>query len=306
MTRTTPASSDPQVGRLGFTLVLVSVVAFSTAGLFTKGVAAAPWDIIFWRGLFAAGFTAAWIAARGQSAQNFLAMGWSGLGAALVGALGTAAFISAFKLTSVAHVALIYALSPLLAALIAWVWIGERPTRRLLVACLLALAGSAVMVGASFGGASSAGDAYGGLSLRGDALALVMALAMAVLMVIYRRYPKTPAAGPAALSSLVLLPPGLMWGAPFALGLSDMAILAAFGLLFALASVTLAEGAKRLPSGHTALLSSLETPLAPLLAFFVLAEVPTRATLIGGSLIVVAIIASARRSPRQTAAGSSA
>lgn len=306
MTDTIPAHPDLKAGRLGLILVLVSVVAFSTAGLFTKGVAAAPWDIIFWRGVFAAGFTAVWIAARGQSAENFQGMGWSGLAAAVVGALGTAAFIAAFKLTSVAHVALIYALSPLLAALIAWAWIGERLTRRLLVACLLALAGAAVMVGGSLVGTSPVGAGLPGLALCGDALALCMALAMALLMVIYRRYPKTPAAGPAALSSLLLLPPALMWGAPFALNLGDIAILAAFGLVFALASVTLAEGAKRLPSGQTAMLSTLETPLAPLLAFFVLAEVPARASLIGGPLILIAILMSTKHKRRQRPSPASA
>jgi len=40
--------------------------------------------------------------------------------------------------------------------------------------------------------------------------------------------------------------------------------MAAFGLIFAIASVTLAEGMKRIPAGETALLSTLETPLAPL------------------------------------------
>ena len=71
-------------------------------------------------------------------------------------------------------------------------------------------------------------------------------------------------------------------------------MLAAFGLLFAIASVTLAEGAKRVPAGQTALLSALETPLAPVLAFFIFAEVPSLATFLGGGLVLAAVLISTR------------
>ena len=70
--------------------------------------------------------------------------------------------------------------------------------------------------------------------------------------------------------------------------------LAAFGLLFAIASVTLAEGAKRVPSGQTALLSALETPLAPIFAFMLFAEIPGIATLLGGSVVLFAVLFSMR------------
>ena len=57
---------------------------------------------------------------------------------------------------------------------------------------------------------------------------------------------------------------------------------------------TLAEGAKRVPSGQTALLSALETPLAPVLAFIVFTEVPTMATILGGSVVLIAVLMSIR------------
>ena len=69
---------------------------------------------------------------------------------------------------------------------------------------------------------------------------------------------------------------------------------AVFGLLFAIASVTLAEGAKRVPSGQTALISALETPLAPLLAFIIFLEVPTAATVIGGAAVLFGVLLSIR------------
>lgn len=269
---------------VGVVLLVTAAVAYSTAGLFTKGVEAGAWEVIFWRGLFAAALTTIWTLNRGSFRRNFFAMGASGWVVGLVGALGTAAFIPAFKLTSIANVSLIYAVAPLIAALLAWLAIGERITPRTLAGCVGALAGVAIIVSGSLGQ----------ISLKGDLLALCMTVAMASIMVIYRKYPDTPGAGPAVLQSLFLLPVAALLGSPFAVARVEIAILAAFGLLFAIASVALAEGAKRVPSGQTALLSALETPLAPLFAFILFTEIPSRATFIGGAVVLLAVLLSIR------------
>ncbi len=275
------ARSDYTTGVL---LLVVSAITFSTAGLFTKGVDAGSWEVIFWRGLFAAAFTTFWTARRGSLRQNFLGMGYSGLAIGVVGALGTAAFIPSFKLTSIANVSLIYAAAPLIAALLAWFAIGERVSARTMAGSAGALAGVSIIVSGSLGE----------ISLTGDFLALWMTIAMATIMVIYRKYPSTPGAGPQVLQSLFLLPLAAMFGSPLAVEPAEVFILAAFGLLFAIASVTLAEGAKRVPSGQTALLSALETPLAPLFAFLLFTEIPSTATLLGGSLVFIAVLFSIR------------
>lgn len=269
---------------VGVTLVVIAAVTYSTAGVFTKGVEAGSWDVIFWRGIFAAAFTMAWTSGRGEVRRNFIDMGYSGWAVAVVGALGTAAFIPAFKLTSIANVSLIYAVSPLVAALLAWIFIGEKISARMMAGCVCALVGVAIIVSGSIGQ----------ISLNGDFLALWMTIAMASIMVIYRKYPHTPAAGPAVLQSVLLLPFAGAFGDPFEVDRSEIYVLAAFGLLFAVASVTLAEGAKRIPSGQTALLSALETPLAPVFAFAIFLELPNLATCLGGSVVLAAVLFSTR------------
>ena len=42
---------------IGILLLVGAAVTYSTAGVFTKGVVAGAWAVIFWRGLFAAAFT---------------------------------------------------------------------------------------------------------------------------------------------------------------------------------------------------------------------------------------------------------
>lgn len=266
----------------GVLWMVVSAVAFSTAGLFTKGVSADAWAVIFWRGLFAALVIMLWMSWRGMFWRELRQMGWPGWMAAIVGVTGTAAFLNAFKLTTIANVTLIYATAPFLAAAIAWLWFGERPRRVVVLASLAALVGVGIIVIGSLGGAH----------LTGDLLALWMTIAMALWMVIFRRYPGTPAAAPTALSSLLLLPLSLVAGDPLAAPVPEIPIMAAFGVVFAVAAVAMTEAARRLPASEAALLSALETPLAPILALLVLSEIPTSAAILGGSIILVAVFGS--------------
>ena len=270
----------------GVILVIISAIVFSSAGIFTKGVDTEAWGVIFWRGLSAAIFTFGYLILRGALKSELAAFRLPTLVVTIMMAAGTAAFIPAFKLSSVANVALIYAAAPFIAAAMAWAFIGERPSRTVVIASLAAFAGVLIIVSGSLGK----------VALVGDALALFMTVMMAGSMVIFRRYPETTAALPNALSSIVLLPAALMFGAPLAAPTAELPILVAFGLVFAIASVTLSEGARRLPSAETALLSTLEMPLAPVLAYLILAEAPTVQVLAGGAIILVSVVWSQRRS----------
>lgn len=272
--------SVPSPRLRGVGLVGISVLFFSTAGLFTKGVPEDAWTIVFWRGLTATGFTLGYLMMTNGLRRELASFGWPALFVSLLGASGSAAFISSFKLTSIANVALIYATVPFLAAILAWVCLRERPTSRTIIASSATLAGVLIIFGGSIGSTS----------LTGDLLALWMTLTLAGSMVVYRRWPETPAGVPSALSSIVLLPVALLVATPLDAAPEYMPAMAGFGLVFAVASVTLMAGARLLPSAETALLSALETPVAPLLAFLILSEVPSTATFIGGGVILSAIL----------------
>jgi drug/metabolite transporter (DMT)-like permease len=280
--------SKKYILKTGFALMLGSAFLFSTAGIFTKGVSAVAWQVIFWRAFFSAIMATGAIAARGRLGAEYLRMGWRGGLSALIGAAGTAMFLSAFKHTSVANVALIYSTTPVMAALLAWGFLREAPGRNVIIGALLGIVGIAVIV------SGTPGKAH----LLGDLLAFGMSVALALLFVLYRAWPGTPSAGPVALSSVLLLPVSGMMANPFAVPGGEIAILAAFGLVFALASYWMLEGAKRLPSGQTALLSTTETPFAIILAWAILSEVPVMATLIGGGVLLVGVVIGSLGKPR--------
>lgn len=266
---------------IGVMLVILSAFVFSLAGVYTKTVNAGSWEIIFWRGIFSIVFIAIYAIWRGTFKVEFLQMKASGLAVAIIGASASVAFISAFKMTSMANVALIYAAAPLMAAILAWVWIRESISIKLIAGSVASFIGVAIIVQGSFGTAN----------LSGDMLAVWMTIAFATVMVIYRCYPETPTGGPTALSSLLLLPVAIVFVRPFNVPLDEIAIIATFALTFSIAAIALAEGAKRIPAGEAALLSVLETPLVFILGWLFFAEIPPLASFIGGALILVAIVA---------------
>ncbi|MEP6826453.1 MAG: EamA family transporter [Aestuariivirga sp.] len=266
----------------GLLLVVISALLFSTPGLFTRGVSASGWEVIFWRAVFSVMFTAAYLAWRGTLKSQLSGLGRSGWANAVVWASGTIAYLQAYKLTSIANVSLIYGSAPILTALIAWMWFRERPRNIVLAASILALAGVVVI------GAGSLGSGHVG----GDLLALWMTCSVAIGLSIFRKYPQTPAAGAAMMSSVLVIPPALFWGDPWITSPGEILILALFGLVFSIASALLSEGSKFLPSSEAALISNLEVPIQPVLAWVVLAELPARATFVGGALILIAIGAS--------------
>lgn len=268
--------------RSGLAIMLVSALIFSTAGIFTKGVTADAWTVVFWRALFAVLFTMAYIGWRGRFSQELPGMGLPGFVIAILGASGSGAFILSFKLTTIANVSLIYASAPFLSAGMAWLWFRERIERRILVAALVAIVGVGLIVG----------NSLGRIHVGGDLLALWMTVMLSLMMVIYRRYPDTPAAGPNALSCLLLMPVALALSTPFQATWHEIAVMASFGLVFAIASVTLSEGARRLPPAEAALISALETPLAILWGWLLFQEIPAWPVSVGGTLILLAVFGS--------------
>lgn len=267
--------------RLGLVFVTASAVAWSTAGFFTRLIPLDSWTMLAWRGIFGAIGMAVVILAmeRRRSWCGFRNMGWPGWLFAIVSAVGMIFFITSLRHTTVAHVAVIYATVPFIAAALGWLFMRERPTASAVVASLAALAGVGLMVGFGFEG-----------GLVGDLLALGMTLAMAVMMVIARRFRDIPVMPAACLSALLS---GLAcWplGEPFAVAGHELLLLALFGLVNSAVGLALFTlGARLLPAIETALIGSLDAPLAPLWVWLAFKETPSPST-IGGGLIVFAAV----------------
>lgn len=282
MTIAAPDDTDARNAMLGTTLVALSAVLWSAAGLFTKGAAADAWSVIFWRSVFSIVpilLYVRWKDGPGQWRQ-LRAMGRPGWAVVLVGAAATYCFITAFKHTSIANVATFYACTPFLAAAIGWLLFRETTSRLTLAAAFLALAGVLIMVWGSLGTPN----------IVGDGLGIAMAIGMAMLMVLIRRYPKEPMVLAAVISGILTGAVSAVMTEPLAVSSRDLWILAGFGIAFAAAHIMMTEGARLIPAARTGLVGTLETPLAPVWAWLVLSELPPLTTWIGGGIVLSAVV----------------
>jgi drug/metabolite transporter (DMT)-like permease len=271
--------------RIGIALVVAAAIAWSTAPFFTRLLPYDSWTILFWRGVFASAMiTAILLALQGRAGlRDLIRMSKSGWLVASLSASAMIAFIPSLQLTSVSNVAIIIATGPFVTAALAWVWLREVPHLRTMIASFVALCGVAVIVG----------SARVGSDILGVALACFMTLAIAAMTVLLRRHKDTSMVAAAALSNVL----GSIVSIPFAHGIAavtaaDILILAMFGCLQVALGLTLFFlGSRLLPSGQAALISTLETPLMPFWIWVGFGDVPTLRVLLGGALVMGAVIA---------------
>jgi drug/metabolite transporter (DMT)-like permease len=270
--------------RLGVALVAAAAVAWSLAGFFTRLIPLDAWTILFWRGIFGGFFISLYVIAhyRGRTLAVTRAMGWPGLLITCLSTLGMTSFIPALKLTSVANVAIIGATGPFVAAVIAWLWLRERVSALTLGGSMLAFSGVALTVAGAGGGTNS---------LSGDILAFVMTSAIAAMTVALRRYRGVPMLPTACLSNLLGSVISLAFTAPLAVGTVDLGNLALFGLVqMSLGLTFFTIGSRLIPAAEAALITVLETPLAPLWVWLAFGERVSSHALIGGGVVMIAVI----------------
>jgi drug/metabolite transporter (DMT)-like permease len=146
----------------------------------------------------------------------------------------------------------------------------------------VALAGIVVIVSGAAGGAD----------YRGIGLAILMILSISVMTVVIRRHRDTSMVAAASVSNFL----GSLVSIPFAHGIgsvtsADLGILAMFGLFqVGLGLTFFTIGSRHLPSGQSSLIGTLETPLMALWVYLGFGEIPSPRALIGGALVMGAVV----------------
>jgi len=269
---------------LGTLILTASAVAYSTAGFFTRFIPVDAWTLLFWRGVFAGLFIAGVIAwqERGRVWQAWRSIGRDGLAIALFSALATVCFLNAMRLSAVADVMVIDAMIPFFTAGIAWAVIGEREDKATLVATFAAVAGVGVM----------AGPALAEGRILGDLLALCMAVLMATVLVLIRRNRTVNMLPAVALSAFVCALIVWPFAHPLSVSAEQLGLLALFGTSqFGMGLLLLAIGTPLVSATRGALIGVLQTPLGTLWVWLAFSENPAVATLIGGGIVLAAVVA---------------
>lgn len=272
--------------RLGFLLVFLSALIWSFGGAIARFIEVDDsWTMVFWRSVWAAAFLVAFMlwrdGGRGMIAL-FKGMGLPGLVVALCFATASTCFVVALGYTTVANIVLMQAGVPLIAALIGWIAFRERVSGITWAAIAAVIAGVAIMVSDSFGGR---------VSPIGDGLALLIAFAFSTATVVTRRFAHVRMTPATCTGTIIAAAFSSTQASSFAVGPVDMAWLFAFGALnlgFGLA--LFATGARLIPAAFAALLGTFETILGPIWVWLIHAEVPSARTVIGGVVVVAALL----------------
>jgi drug/metabolite transporter (DMT)-like permease len=268
----------------GTVLITASAIAFSLAGLFTRLIDLDVWTVLFWRALFGGIFIATYLVWReGRRVLPAIRQtGIAGVAVTISSALATICFINALRRTSVADVMVINATAPFMTAALAYAWTADREHWTTLAASLVALTGVVVMSS----GALASGH------LLGDLLALIMTILISAMMVIVRHnrtISMLPAACLSAFLCAVMVAPV---SHPLAATAHDFLTLALFGTMqFGLGLLLLTLGTRRISATRSALICSLEMPLAPAWVWLAVGEIPAAATVVGGLIVMAAIVA---------------
>jgi len=268
--------------QLGLLFVTLAAIAWSTAGFFTRLIHLDSFTLLAWRGIFgAASLVVVIIVMHGRHwLREFTRIGKPELVYILLTVVGMILFITSLGHTSVAHGAVIYATIPFIAALLGWFFLGEIPSRSAVMASGVAIAGVLLMVGYGSDGAPF-----------GDALALGMTLCMGFSIIVMRKNPTMAATAAASIGAVISAVICWPLGDPLAVTNVQLLQLIAFGVInSAVGLACFAWGSKRLPAVESGLIGALDTPLAPLWVWMAFGEAVSINTMLGGALVMAAVI----------------
>jgi drug/metabolite transporter (DMT)-like permease len=272
--------------RIGFLLVFLSALFWSFGGAIARFIDAGDsWTVVFWRSFWAAAFLLGFMLWRDGlrgTLNLFRGMGLPGLAVALCFATASTSFVVALAYTTVANILLMQAGVPLIAALIAWLLFRETVALPTWAAIAAVIAGVAIMVSESF---------TGDVSPVGDGLAQLIAFAFSIATVITRRFAHVRMTPATCLGTVFAALFAASQTETFATSQRDMAFLFAFGAVnLGLGLACFASGARLIPAAFAALLGTLETVLGPVWVWLIHAEVPSARTVLGGSVVFVALL----------------
>ena len=263
-------------------MILGAAVAWSTAGLGQHALDATPATQVVGRALFAF-FTLLVIVALTEPSgviASLRLLGRDGVVATVFLAISSGTFLLALNYTTVANVLFFQAAAPMLAALLGWIVLSERIGRRTWTGMAVAGIGVTVMVIGS---------------LEAGALAVVLPFVMSASfagVIVIARHRREVSMLPATCASQALI---VLVVAPFAsfgsATASDWRIFVALGVFqMGLGLALLTIGARLLPPAEVALLALLEVVLGPLWVWLAYAEKPRATTLVGGVIIMAAVV----------------
>ena len=270
--------------QLAFATLITAATLSSFNGIFIRALGdLTDWQIVFWRHLLIGlmlclGLTLSY---RSGLINAFRKIGRPGIFGAVAFGLSLLFLTMALHNSPIANVMFILALVPILTALLAWVTLRERIQKVTWVAMIGAAIGVALMV---------IGHLNGG-SMKGAGLSVGCAVTVSIFAVILRWGRDLNMIPMFAVGSLIAAAIAL----PFAfngpsLSEGNIVILCLWaGLVSPLYYSLFVVASRHIPVAELMLAVPLETILSVLLAWLVLAEIPSTNSLLGGIIVIATV-----------------
>ena len=265
-------------------LIFFGALSLSFGGLIVKSFEGATlWQILFWRSLFFSLTVLVFllISYKKETLKSFYNSGFAGIIGGIVLSFGFCGYVFAMYNTTVANTNFIISLQILFLALFGYIFLKEKINAITFTSIILAMIGVLVMVGNSL----SPGE------LSGNLAAFTMPITFAVLIMIVRKYPTVdmvPAQFIAGISSCLI---GFLLSTKIMISPHDifLGFLAGFFQVgFGFIFITI--GARTTPSALVGIIMLSESILGPIWAFLFVSERPSIFGLLGGAIILFAVL----------------
>ena len=265
-------------------LVFLGACSLSFGGLIVKSFEGATlWQILFWRSLFFILIVTIFLLLtyKTKVLYAFKQSGLPGLIGGIVLSSGFCGYVFAMYNTTVANTNFIIQTQILFLAIFGYIFLKEKISKITLISIFLAIAGVILMVGSSL----SPGQMIGNLA------AFIMPISFAILILVIRKYPHVDMIPLQLIAGIVAMVVGYLIAGKINISYHDifLGFLAGFFQLgFGFIFITI--GARNTPSAIVGIIMITEAVLGPLWAWMFANENPPMTVLIGGSVIIFAVL----------------
>ena len=275
--------------KIAILLVVTGAVFMSTTGIFMRMLEhAGPFQVLLYRAIGLCGMLALLICIRRRISFPALlrSLDRQDLQIGFCLSMAFTGFVFSILYTSVASTLFIITVSPLLAASIAWIWIGEKPHPFTWLAMAASSGGVILMIGDGI----STGRTFG------NVCALVAAGAFAIMLVLARKNRKTDILGGTFVGGVLSSIYGLICSIALAgsvhVEMYDLALILVMGALATGLGIGLVTWATPfIPAAEVSVLVLVESALGPIWVWMLGFEGMTRVEFLGGAIVFVSVIA---------------
>ena len=265
-------------------LVFLGACSLSFGGLLVKSFEGATlWQISFWRMVFFLIVISLYLTLtyKKQVFRSFYNLGFPGFFGGFILSLGFSGYVFAMYNTTVANANFIIQTQTIFLAIFGYFFLKEKISAITLTSIILAISGILLMVGSSL----SPGQ------MSGNIAAFIMPISFATLILVVRKYPTVDMVPAQFVAGVFALLIGFLMSEKIMISPNDifLGFLAGF-LQLGLGFIFITIGAQRTPSAMVGIIMLTEAVLGPLWAWLFINEQPPFIVIIGGSIVIFAVL----------------